>query len=249
MRNTWLSGVDRECRSADQWTGGGWSVKDPTTGVRVFGRTRWRRFGLVLGPSVGVVVLLFYLIAAGVIAVSFQMSGIPFTLNAANLSGNHFVQYATVDSVTNTNELSQLPAGSYSGSNVADTVTVLGGGTISALTQTVCAGLPTGGKLVVTITAGQSAGNPVTFTGLVANAPLLTATNASFTNINIGQDLQQAMINQGLGNPGPSAIGQFSQAADSVSIDGVKQVALGTSAGSFTLPGLNLGAKFAGGCP
>ena len=217
----------------------------------MFGRTRWRRFGLLLGPSVGVVVVLFYLIASGVIAVSFSMSGIPFTLNASNLSGSHFVQYATVDAVTSStpDPESILPAGSVAGTHVADTVTVLGGGTITNLDQTVCAPAGPFGNLLVEILAGRSAGSPVTFTGLVANAPLLTATNATFTNINIGQDLQQAMINQGLGNPGPTAIGQFSQSADSVSIDGIKQVALGTSAGSFTLPGLNLSAKFVTTCP
>jgi len=36
-----------------------------------------------------------YIGASGAIAVSFAISGVPFTLNAANMSGNHFVQYAT----------------------------------------------------------------------------------------------------------------------------------------------------------
>lgn len=201
----------------------------------------------MLGPSVGVVVLLFYLIATGVIAVSFTMSGIPFTLNADNLSGNGFVQYATVDTVTNNTAqgTGQLPPASVSGANVADTVTVLASGTITKLDQTICAPIsPLGGApyLQVEIKAGDPAvtSSRVSFSNLVANAPLLTANQATFTNINIGQDLGSAL---GIANNG-----QFAQAAQSVSIDNVHQVAIGTSAGSFTLPGLTLSASFHGAC-
>ena len=77
-------------------------MKDPTTGRRAYGRTRWRRFGILLAPAFTAVAVMMYLVASGVIAVSFAISGIPFTLNAANLSGNGFVQYATVDPTTNT---------------------------------------------------------------------------------------------------------------------------------------------------
>ena len=41
----------------------------------------------------------------------------------------------------------------------------------------------------------------------------------------------------------------FSQAADSVSIDGLRQVAIGTTASTFTVPGLSLAATFVGTCP
>jgi len=191
-------------------------------------------------PGVGAVVAIMFLVASGVIAVSFQISGTPFTLKADNLSGTGFAQYATVDQVTKP-DTSQLPAASVSGTNVADTVTVLQSGTITNLDQTVCAGLPGGAYLLVTITAGGSGQPPVSFSNLTANAPLLTAGSATFTNINIGQDLGTAL--------GGSSNGIFSQTAQSVSIDNVDQVSVGTSATSFTLPGLSLSATFAGSCP
>jgi hypothetical protein len=216
-------------------------MKDPTTGKRVFGRTRWRRFGLLMVPGVGAVVALMFLVATGAIAVSFQMSGLPFTLKADNLSGTGFVQYATVDQVSSAS--SEIPAGSAIGNNVADTVTVLQNGTIANLDQTVCAPAGPLGNVLVTIAAGGSGQPAVSFSDLVANAPLLTAGQATFTNINIGEDLNSAI--PGAGAPA----GSFSQAAEKVSIDNVKQVSVGTSASSFTLPGLTLSATFVSACP
>ena len=129
-------------------------MKDPTTGRRAFGRTRWRRFGILLAPAFTAVAVMMYLVAAGVIAVSFSFSGIPFTLNADNMSGNGFVQYATVIPTTNTptqsrtaalvNELS--PGSSITGPGPAtydaSTVTVLHDGTIKNLDQTICVADP-----------------------------------------------------------------------------------------------------------
>jgi hypothetical protein len=70
---------------------------------------------------------------------------------------------------------------------------------------------------------------------------LLTASDATFTNINIGQDLGQAQ--------GGASNGQFSQHASSVSINGLSQLAVATNAGSFKLTDLNLAAVFTATCP
>lgn len=223
-------------------------MKHPT-GIPMYGRTRWRRFMIVLGPAFGVVGLLVYLVATGVIAVSFAMSGIPFKLSASNLSGTNFVQYATVDPVTNTAAQTGIPSNATA--NVggtrydAATVTVLGTASITDLHQTVCAPIPGPlgavlGNLLVTLDAGGG-GTPATASNLVVDAPLLTATDATFSNINIGQDLGNAL--------GGANNGSFSQAASSVSINGLNQVAVGTSAGTFVLNGLSLGASFTATCP
>jgi Family of unknown function (DUF6230) len=201
------------------------------------GKTRWRRFTILFAPALAVVGLMVYGVLTGVVAVSFAISGMPFKLSASNMSGNGFVQYATVDPVTNA---STLPSASTAGNNVADTVTVLGTAQISNLHQTVCAGLPGGGNLLVTIDAGGG-GNPATASNLVVDAPLLTASDATFTNINIGEDLGSAS--------GGAANGLFSQTATHVSINNLNQLAVSTSAGTFTLTGLTLSSTFVATCP
>src|SRR5579884_4214228 len=152
-------------------------MKD-VNGRRVYGRTRWRRFGLLMLPGIGSVITLMVLVASGVIAVSFQFSGIPFTLGAQNLSGNGFVQYATVDQITSSSAgalvNSKSPGSALSAAGpVADTVTVLHDGTISVLNQTVCVPLPAppGQNLLVTITAGDTnhGQQAVSFSTLVAD--------------------------------------------------------------------------------
>jgi uncharacterized protein DUF6230 len=214
------------------------------------GRTRWRRFGLAMVPTMGAAFVLVFLIATGALAVSFSISGIPFKLSASNLSGTGFTQYATVDHVTNPTSGALLPAAStqtLAGEAYdAATVTVLNTASISDLHQTVCAPIPaplnvlTHNKLLVTLDAGGG-GTPATATGLVVDAPLLVAGSAVFTNINIGQDLGNAL--------GGANNGSFSQHASSVSIDDLVQTAIGTTAGSFNLNGLNLKAEFADTCP
>jgi Family of unknown function (DUF6230) len=238
---------------------GDWRMKDPTTGTRLYGRTRWRRVGLVLGPALGVVAVLGVLVANGVIAISLAISGIPFTLGAQNLSGNGFVQYATISpttgGATNGGLLESKAPGStdtVGGTTYdANTVTVLHDGTIQVLDQTICAPTPFGNNLLVEIKAGDTNHGTaaVSFSSLVADAPLLEATSATFTNIAIGNDAQDALNNYDPGAGITVPAGTFSQSADSVSINGLTQIADGTTAASFTLPGLTLSATFVSSCP
>ena len=101
---------------------------------------------------------------------------------------------------------------------------------------------------LVELKAGSQAGGPVSFSTLVADAPLLTATDATFTNIDIGRDAQNALNHYVPAAGITGRHGLFSQSADSVSIDGLTQVSIGTSASSFTVPGLNLSATFVASC-
>jgi hypothetical protein len=216
------------------------------------GKTRWRRFIAATTIVTVMAAGLVYLTATGAIAVSLQMSGIPFKLSATNMSGDDFVQYATVEAMSNPNANLLVPADSTQkvGGDVYDatTVTVLGTASIENLHQTVCARIPSplGGilpkpNLLVTIDAGRSAGQPVTAKNLVVDAPLMTAGSATFDNMLIGQDLGNAL--------GGDSNGNFSQQASHVSIDNLDQLAIGTQAGQFKLSGLNLSATFVGTCP
>jgi hypothetical protein len=222
------------------------------------GRTRWRRFGSATAIVTAMAAGLVYLTATGAIAVSLQLSGIPFKLSASNLSGDDFVQYATIDHVTNESsgallEMAGVPAdASQKAGNGevfdAATVTVLRSAEITDLYQTVCAPIPeplhtilAKKNLLVTIRAGRSAGEPVTARGLIVDAPLLNARTATFDDIQIGADLGLSL------NRDPD--GNFAQRATHVSIDDLHQVAIGTSAGQFKLTGLGLTATFTGSCP
>jgi hypothetical protein len=213
------------------------------------GRTRWRRFTAATTIVTALAAGLVYLTATGAIAVSLQISGVPFKLSATSLVGHDFVQYATVDVVSNTDDQPILPSASTQkvGGKVYDaaTVTVLGDASIKDLHQTVCAALPgplsqlPKNHLLVTIDAGQ--GEPASATNMVVDAPLLTATDATFTRIQIGADRALSM---GASTPD----GGFAQKADGVVINGLNQVAIGTTAGSFKLTGLSLGAAFTTSC-
>ena len=227
-------------------------MKDPSTGGRAYGRTRWRRFGVLMAPALGVVTLLVYLVASGAIAVSFAVSGVPFTLSATQLAGTHFVQYATVDPTTNSAAGALLPAGSsqnLGGTQYdATTVTVLGSATITGLDQVVCGPLPGPLSALGNLKVELTSPGTVSASGLAVDAPLLTGSGtATFNNINIGEDLASSLSSQGLPSV-TGAAGQFSQSADSVTINGVNQLAIGTSAGSFTLNGIHLAATFVSSC-
>ncbi len=241
-------------------------MKDPT-GKLVQGRTRWRRVWILLAPAFGIVAVMMYLVATGVLALNLAISGMPFKLSATSLSGSNFIQFAAPTQVTNpaagllvggelaTNGITTPGSPSQvntldSNTYLADTITLLQGAQIAGLHQTVCAPLaPTFlGFSVPDLQVTIDASGTATANSLVVQAPALTATSATFTNIKIGQDTALAL--SGDGYPAISnTSGLFSQAADSVVISGLTQIAVGTEAGTFTLPGLTLSASFVSSCP
>ncbi len=216
-----------------------------TSSTMTSGGTRWRRFGILFIPGFGALAGMLVLLASGSLAVSISISGIPFILNASNLSGTGFVQYGVPDQVTSgaaipapATGVATAAAGGHT--YAADTVTKLDTATISGLNQTVC--LPILGTNMMVVTGATTANA----TAMLANAPDLVADTATFTGavgqpFFIGEDLGVAL--------GTTPNGQFAQSAPNVSIDGVHQVGLGTTAGSFVLHGLNLQASFVNSCP
>ena len=240
-------------------------MKD-STGKLVQGRTRWRRFLILLGPALAMVSVMMYMVAAGAAPLTLAISGMPFRLHATTLNGDNFIQYATPTAVTNpaagalvAGELAGVGIPSNgapnqagtSGQYLADTITLLQNAKIDGLHQTVCAPMPnifgfSIPDLQVTIDASGQATAPV----LTVQAPGLAAASATFTNIIIGEDTGQAIVGYGYaGAPPPLTTGLFSQAADHVTISTLDQIAVGTEAGSFTLPGLTLSAGFVSSCP
>jgi len=206
----------------------------------VVGRTRWRRFLMVLAPAYAAIAALIILAASGALAVTFAVSGTALTITADNLStgtadanGIGLYQFGVVDF-------------SGGGTPTPQVETVIPNASITNLCQSV-----TVGPLTLRTTAGTASGSPVTATKLVVDASSIAATSATFSNINIGADigqftntLPQVPVSRGTGpnvNTAPVPAGTFGQTATAASLGGLRQSAQGQSAGSLTLPGLSIG--------
>lgn len=192
------------------------------------GRTRWRRFALVLLPALAAAGVLVVLTAQSVLAVSFSISGTPFTVTAKELKGQGFEQFGVLDHSI----LNNLPGNT---NEIVLTANAIRSATLTHLCQSL-----TLGGLTLRITAGFGS-TPVSATDLVVDADKFSG-NASFTHMTIGQDA--STLTQVPGVRGPA--GDFSLAASTVTITNLKQHAYATTAGTFTLPGFSLG--FGGHC-
>ena len=196
------------------------------------GRTRWRRFAVVMGSATllagGIVVGM----ANGAIAASFAVSGSTFKVQASSLDGTGFVQYGSFAAEKGARVLPDGRLDPTDPKSHAVAVSGIKSATLTKLCQSVVVkGLP----VSLVIRAGGN-GKPVTAEGLLIDATQLSG-DATFTNMSIGQDAST------LTKAGPNvagAAGQFGQQADTVHIDDLKQVAWATSAGTFTLNGLDL---------
>jgi Family of unknown function (DUF6230) len=187
-----------------------------------FGRVRWSRFAITLVPVAGLAVMLVLLSTQAVLAVSLSISGEPFTVTAARLTGFGFEQFPVVD---------HSPAKSH----ISLEATAIRSAEITDLCQSIrVAGL------TMVIKAGGG-GTPVSATNLVVDANKFSG-NASFTHLS--QGVNASTLNQVPSIKGPS--GAFSLEASKVTITDLRQHAYATTAGTFTLPGFSL--NFGGGC-
>jgi len=186
------------------------------------GGTRWRRFAAAIVPTVVVVGALGAGIASGAVPVSFAVSGAQFVVTASHLHGENFVQYGSIVQQKN-------------GTPHAVAVSEIGSADLTNLCQSVDQSTPIG-TVVLKLTAGN-AGTPAHADSLLIDMSQLSG-DATFTHIDIGMDASDLSPH--------GAPGGFGQAADVVDIDNLRQVAWATTAGTFTLPHLNLGLGGAG---
>lgn len=196
---------------------------------QTFGKTRWKRFAVVMVPTVALTAAVGVSVAQGALAASFSISGQQFKVSADSLHGDGFTQYGSVDFHDSKAHTGVVPV-AVSGFNAA---------TIHNLCQSVVVPTPLG-NYTLTINAGQDAAHPVTATKLFIDMTDLKATTATFNNINIG--VATGGITKGPVNP-TDAVGDgtgFAQEADSADLTGVQQTAWATSAGTFSLNGMHL---------
>lgn len=178
-------------------------------------------------PTVFVVGALGAGVVNGSVPVTFAVSGGQFNLTADHLHGTDFTQYGSAVTVK-ANSSTQAVAES-----------TIGDAKITNLCQSVAQ--PFGGSVVwMKLAAGGAGHDAVHATSLVIDMTHLSG-DATFTHIDIGQDASDLSSHGQLGG--------FGQSADVVDIDNLSQTAWATTAGTFTLPGLDLSLKLGGGDP
>ncbi|RII15710.1 hypothetical protein DSC45_17915 [Streptomyces sp. YIM 130001] len=192
------------------------------------GGTRWKRFAVVMVPSVAATAAIGVALSQGALAASFSVSGQSFKVTTDKLVGNGFVQYGGVDVGVDSK-----------GKKAAHPVAISGfkNATITNMCQSVVTpDVPLVGTITLQLNAGGG-DTPVKADNLVLDVAQLE-TDAEFKNINIGVAAgSQSKGPQDLKPQDPSA---FAQEADQAILKDVKQTAWATTAGTFKLSGLSM---------
>ncbi|MFI9582339.1 DUF6230 family protein [Streptomyces sp. NPDC052236] len=199
------------------------------------GGTRWKRFALVMVPSVAATAAIGIGMSQGALAASFSISGQEFKVTAKELEGYDFVQYGSIAS-----------GKSLKGEALNEPVAVSGFSKayITNMCQSVVTTLPFGlGDVTLRLEAGTegSTRQPekrVYAKDLYLDVSQLDA-DATFEDIDIGV-AAGSLKNPGI-QPGTQAnpFG-FSQRSRTATLTNVKQKAWATTAGTFKLPDLKL---------
>lgn len=194
---------------------------------QVRGGTRWKRFAVVMVPSIAATAAVGVALAQGVLAASFSVSGQSFKVTADKLDGTGFSQYGSVD------------VGPDKETGHAVAVSAFNTAKITNMCQSVVTpNVPLVGTVTLRLTAGDN-GTPVRGDNLYIDVQDLNA-NATFQNINIG--VAAGAISKGpkAQLSSPQAAGGFAQEADRAILTDVKQTAWATTAGTFKLSNLKM---------
>ncbi|MCF6524953.1 DUF6230 family protein [Streptomyces sp. JJ36] len=190
------------------------------------GGTRWKRFAVVMVPSVAATAAIGVALSQGALAASFSVSGQQFKLTAGKINATGFTQYGALDST----KAGKKPV----------TVVGMDKAEISDLCQSVVIPVPVFGDVSMNLTAGKDA--PVEAKKLFVDADELSA-NATFNNIDIGVSVDDTTKGPGPHKGDTYLPGSFAQQAESATLTDVKQRAWATTAGTFKLSGLHMSVK------
>ncbi|MDT3726288.1 DUF6230 family protein [Streptomyces sp. DSM 41972] len=200
---------------------------------QVRGGTRWKRFAVVMVPSVLATAAVGVSLAQGALAASFSVSGQEFKVKAGHLYGEGFAQYGGIDegytSVAG-NEKTKRPV-AISSFKTAE---------ITKMCQSVKTTIPVINKTVyLRLEAGNDAKNPVKAENLYIDVAQLDA-DATFNEIDIGVAVRDQHRGPAVKQDGTSLPGGFAQQAKSADLYNVEQTAWATTAGTFKLSGLKM---------
>ncbi|MFI7409351.1 DUF6230 family protein [Streptomyces sp. NPDC049627] len=198
---------------------------------QVRGGTRWKRFAVVMVPSVAATAAIGVALAQGALAASFSVSGQSFKVTTDKLVGTGFSQYGALDE-----------GYTLTGKKTVHPVAVSGfkSATINNLCQSVVTpDVPILGSVSLILRAGGG-DTPVEAKNLYIDVADLNA-DATFENIDIGVAAKDASKGPGMKGGGEQAnpFG-FAQQADKATLVDVKQTAWATTAGTFKLSGLKM---------
>ncbi|MFB6552159.1 DUF6230 family protein [Streptomyces sp. NPDC056405] len=201
---------------------------------QVRGGTRWKRFAVVMVPSVAATAAIGVALGQGALAASFSVSGQSFKVTADRLDGTGFSQYGAIDS-----------GYTLDGKKTAHPVAVSAfkSASIKNMCQSVVTpDIPLIGSVSLMLKAGGG-DTPVKAQNLYIDVEELQA-DATFRGIDIGVAAKDANKGPGI-KPSEVANKQanpygFAQQADSATLTNVKQTAWATTAGTFKLSGLKM---------
>ncbi|MFB7777858.1 DUF6230 family protein [Streptomyces bauhiniae] len=210
---------------------------------QVRGGTRWKRFAVVMVPSVAATAVIGVALAQGALAASFSVSGQEFKVSAGKLVGHGFTQYGSLDTGKSLNgKDDQAHPVAVSAFNSAE---------ITNMCQSVVTPIPFLNKQVtLKLTAGDK-GKDVEASGLYIDVSNLDADQAVFSQMDIG-------VAAGSATKGPKPKSEeyakgtsspygFAQQADTATLTGVQQTAWATTAGTFKLSNLHMGLQWGSG--
>jgi Family of unknown function (DUF6230) len=188
------------------------------------GRTKWKRFAVVMVPSVAATAAIGVALGQGALAASFSVSGQQFKVTTERLDGEGFSQYGSVD-----------VAKDGSGHPVA--VSAFNSAKIKNMCQSVVVPAPGIGDITMVLKAGGE--EPVEAKNLYLDVTDLDA-DATFNNVDIGVAAGDIAKGPQVKQGDKVDAGSFAQQAESVTLTDVKQQAWATTAGTFKLSGLKM---------
>ncbi|MFG2288521.1 DUF6230 family protein [Streptomyces sp. NPDC048595] len=189
------------------------------------GGTRWKRFAVVMVPSVAATAAIGVALSQGALAASFSVSGQQFKVATDRLDGTGFVQYGAIDA-------------QKGGKQIPVAVSGFSNAKIRNLCQSVVVPVPVFGDVSMKLSAGGD-GTPVEAKNLYIDLDQLDA-DATFNNIDIGVAAGSTTKGPGMHKGDKADPGSFAQQADSATLTHVKQTAWATTAGTFKLSGLKM---------
>ncbi|WP_031485711.1 DUF6230 family protein [Streptomyces bicolor] len=199
---------------------------------QVRGGTRWKRFAVVMVPSVAAAAAVGVGLAQGALAASFSVSGQQFKVSAAELHGNGFAQYGGIDTVytkVDGKEQTKVPVA----------ISSFDDATIEKMCQSVKTDIPLVGSIYLRLEAGNDPKKPVSAENLYIDVAQLDA-DAEFEDIDIGVAVKDKTRGPDV-KQGESVLpGGFAQQARKADLYNVKQTAWATTAGTFKLSGLSM---------
>ncbi|MCY0917251.1 MULTISPECIES: DUF6230 family protein [unclassified Streptomyces] len=197
---------------------------------QVRGGTRWKRFALVMVPSIAATAAVGVGLAQGALAASFSVSGQDFKVSADELVGENLIQYGSVAegaTLGNKDKKSYHPV----------TVSGFSSAKITNMCQSLVTPTPLG-NITLQLRTGNK-GEAAVAKNIYLDVAELDA-DAEFTDLDIG-----VAVGDGSHTTKPKAGtvsdgALFSQRAKVAKLTKVRQKAWATTAGTFTLPDLKL---------